>query len=57
MTLPITDELLAEPVIYKDGSEEIISNPALFPDSHDKTMRIERVEEPIGKRLPWFTNA
>jgi hypothetical protein len=37
------------PVIYKDGSEEIISNPALFPDSHDKTMRIERVEEPIGR--------
>jgi hypothetical protein len=35
-------------VVYKDGREEIVSNPALFPDNHDATMRIDRVEEPIG---------
>ena len=40
--------------MYKDGREEIISNPALFPDNHDATMRIERVEEPIGKLESWL---
>lgn len=38
-------------MVYKDGREEIVSNPALFPENHDATMRIERVEEPIGKRI------
>ncbi|KAH8089781.1 P-loop containing nucleoside triphosphate hydrolase protein [Filobasidium floriforme] len=34
-------------VVYKNGREEIVSNPALFPDNHDAIMRIDRVEEPI----------
>lgn len=41
-------------VIYSDGREETISNPALFPDSHDATMKIAQVEEPIGP-LSYFT--
>ncbi|KAJ9127429.1 hypothetical protein QFC24_000837 [Naganishia onofrii] len=34
-------------IVYKDGTEDIISNPYIFPDSHDKTSRIAQVEEPI----------
>ncbi|KAJ9096389.1 hypothetical protein QFC21_005211 [Naganishia friedmannii] len=30
-----------------DGTSDIISNPYIFPDSHDKTSRIAQVEEPI----------
>jgi translation elongation factor EF-4 len=36
-------------VVYKNGNEEIVSNPALFPDTFDAGQRIDRVEEPIGE--------
>lgn len=48
-TVLVTDAPASDLVVYKDGTEEIISNPSLFPESHDKTMRIDHVEEPIGK--------
>lgn len=37
------------PVTYKDGTTEIISNPADFPDSIDYTSRIAMIEEPVGE--------
>lgn len=34
-------------VVYKDGKEEFISNPAEFPDVTDTKFRVDRVEEPM----------
>lgn len=36
-------------VIYTDGKEVLISNPADFPDPYANGSRVERVEEPIGE--------
>jgi hypothetical protein len=35
-------------VVYKDGREEYISNPAEFPDTTDPKMRVAHIEEPMG---------
>jgi hypothetical protein len=35
-------------VVYKDGREEFISNPAEFPDTTDPKNRVAHVEEPMG---------
>lgn len=36
-------------VLFKDGREEFISNPAEFPDVTDPKARVGGVEEPMGK--------
>jgi len=38
-------------VLFKDGREEFISNPAEFPDVTDPKARVAGVEEPMGKYL------
>lgn len=35
-------------VVYKDGREAFVSNPAEFPDVADPKARVERIEEPMG---------
>jgi GTP-binding protein LepA len=39
----------SSPVVYKDGREEFISNPAEFPDTTDPKMRVAHIEEPMGE--------
>ncbi|KAL1412583.1 Translation factor guf1 mitochondrial [Vanrija albida] len=34
-------------LVYKDGKEEYISNPAEFPDVTDTRFKVDRVEEPM----------
>ncbi|WOO82147.1 Translation factor GUF1, mitochondrial [Vanrija pseudolonga] len=34
-------------LVYRDGKEEYISNPAEFPDVTDTRFKVERVEEPM----------
>jgi translation elongation factor EF-4 len=36
-------------VLFKDGKETFISNPAEFPDVTDPKARVAGVEEPMGK--------
>lgn len=38
-------------VVYRDGREEFISNPAEFPDVTDPKSRVARVEEPMGQSI------
>lgn len=42
-------ELRLTAVVYKDGREEFISNPAEFPDTTDPKMRVAHIEEPMGE--------
>jgi translation elongation factor EF-4 len=40
-------ELTRASVVFKDGKEVFISNPAEFPDTTDPKARVEHVEEPM----------
>lgn len=42
-------------MVYKDGREEYISNPAEFPDTTDPKMRVAHIEEPMGMYPYWLT--
>ncbi|EIW71455.1 hypothetical protein TREMEDRAFT_73314 [Tremella mesenterica DSM 1558] len=43
----ITAPTVPYKVIYKDGREEYISNPAAFPDTTDPKCRVAGIEEPM----------
>ena len=34
-------------VVYRDGSEKIVSNPVDFPDYHEYTIKVLEVKEPM----------
>jgi GTP-binding protein LepA len=36
-------------VVFRDGKEVFISNPADFPDTMDPKARVAHVEEPMGE--------
>ncbi|KAK5994924.1 Translation factor GUF1 [Cladobotryum mycophilum] len=45
----ITEPTVPTKVVWSDGSEEVISNPALFPDSSDHRIRSAELYEPYVK--------
>ncbi|KOS20059.1 Translation factor GUF1 [Escovopsis weberi] len=45
----ITEPTVPTKVVWSDGSEEIISNPSLFPDSSDHRIRSAELYEPYVK--------
>jgi elongation factor 4 len=45
-SLIITPPTVPFKIVYKDGREEIISNPALFPDTDQSTSKVAELQEP-----------
>lgn len=45
--------ILMRPVVFRGGSERLVSNPSDFPDAADAQMQVVRVEEPMGMIRTW----
>ncbi|PHH85777.1 hypothetical protein CDD83_11185 [Cordyceps sp. RAO-2017] len=45
----ITEPTVPTKIVYADGSEEIVRNPALFPDSSNNRIRAAQIFEPYVK--------